>query len=197
MSNDDGLNEPWYDDARRVTRVLQCIVGAMCVGTLLFLIVALVIGQTMRWQGQPDLLPTILIVFIAFGLLVRAIVLHKTLLNARRGIASGAYDPSRMNPRINLPFLNVGEVGDSRSGDAQKYLAVFQVRTIISAAMAEGWAFFAVVVCVIDSSHVALGLAIACLFGVVLHFPTLGHVIRWVEQELALLKQTHDLPQDL
>jgi hypothetical protein len=73
---------------------------------------------------------------------------------------------------------------DTESRDALSLLQVYQTRTIVSAAMFEGLAFFATIAYLVEGNPISLGVAVAMILGVAAHFPTPGRIIGWVDRQL-------------
>lgn len=171
-------------------RILQVIVAALFAGTLFFLLIAL----TFVPQAKPPhpILPISLTMIAAallvVGLIARAAVLWNVTAKARREIANGTYQPLARQRVAPLPS-DVADKPPDPCRDATYLLSVFQTKTIISAALFEGWAFFATVAYLIEGDPLGVGLAIVLIIGVAAHFPTQSRAIAWVEQQLELLEQ--------
>jgi len=156
----------WHEDAAKMAKILHIIVGAMCAGVAAFLAVTLIVVPQAD-QAAPLLpvsLTLVVTIFVVAGLVVRLLVISLVTTKARREIAAGT--------------------SDARRSDGQRFVNVFQTRTIISAAMFEGWAFLAVIAYMIERSPTCLGLSAFLLFGVSMHFPTPSRIIHWVEGQL-------------
>ncbi|MGA2065879.1 MAG: hypothetical protein ABSG86_12975 [Thermoguttaceae bacterium] len=162
-------DDSWHEDAAKTARTLQILVAAMCAGILFFLVIALSMGPVLKPPAtmQPISLTVIAFALVGLGLIARAILLWKITTKARREILSGAYtpiDPSRRSRPV--------PSADGGCRDAKYLLSVFLPKTIISAALFEGWAFFAAIAYLLEGSPVGLGLALAfCVFGEAIDMP--------------------------
>lgn len=181
---------PWHEDAAKQARILQIIVGAMVAGASAFLAVALTVGAEMR-PPQPILpvsLTLIAFLFVGIGLIARTVVLWNMTAKSRREIVNGTYQPVHPGQRMRLlPFDCADNPDPYRT--ARYLLSVFQHRTIISAALFEGWAFFATIAYLAEGNVLALALVVLLILGVSLHFPTQSRLIAWVERELETVEQ--------
>ncbi len=178
------LDNSWHEDAAKTTRVLQIIVAALTAGTFFFLVIALAIRASLAKPpglSMPISLTAIAVVVAAGSLVARQFVVRAVVSKGRRQIANGAYRPA-------APQQTGDGIGTPR-GDAQCLLQVFTTKTIISAAMFEGVAFFATIVFLLEGSPVSLGLAILLILAVAMHFPTRSHIINWVDRQTETIEQ--------
>ncbi len=180
-------DDSWHDDAAQMAHILQTIVAALFIGTLAFLLIVLTNGSHVKappalWPPTP--LALVAVVLVGVGLIARAVVLWNVTTKGRREIANGTYTPvAPMRPVKSV----VSENDPCR--DAKYLLSVFQVKTIISGAMFEGWAFFATMAYMIEGNPISLDLAILLILGVAAHVPTQSRVIGWVEGQLERLEE--------
>jgi hypothetical protein len=174
----------WYEDATKAARTGQIIVGALVASTSAFLAVVLGIGPQVKPPALPQPISFTLIafVFVGVGLIARAVVVWGITAKARREIVNGTY--ASVVPRQQIG-LSPAEDGQRR--DAKYLLAVFQQRTVVSAAMFEGWGFFATIAYMIEGGPASLALAVLLILGVAAHFPSRSRVIGWVEGQLNLV----------
>lgn len=184
------LDNSWHEDAAKSARILQIIVMAMVAGASIFLAIAL----TIRSQAEPppSALPIpitiVAVIFIGVGFIGRWIVLSSIRAKGRREIVNGTHQSVHPGQRMRLAPLDCTDTPDSYR-DAEYLLSMFQQRTILSAAMLEGWAFFATIAYLTEGTSVGLAMAILSVLGVILHFPTRSRVIAWVGRELEAVEQ--------
>jgi hypothetical protein len=184
-------DESWHEDAAKEARILQLIVGAMGVGTTLYLAVAQSIGPGVNLTDplQPILLTLVVLIFVGIGMIARLFLMSQIARKARREIANDARQSS--DPMVGAsPLLPPAVEADFvQHRNAQCLLLAFRYKTIASAAMFEGWAFLAVTANLIEGNLVSLGLAALLTLGVVAHLPTQARTIRWVERQRDKLDQ--------
>jgi hypothetical protein len=180
----------WHEDAAKQARVLQVIVGAMATGAIFFLAVALTTGSSVKWARPTLPIPlTLIAVFlVGVGLIARFLYLYFMTGKACREIANGTYQP--VGPAIQMAVLPAKAAGGSLDPDrdAKCLLSVFQLRTIASAAMFEGWGFFATIAYLVEGGPINVALAVILILGVAAHFPTRSRTIAWVQRQLELLE---------
>ena len=70
---------------------------------------------------------------------------------------------------------------------------VYMTRTIVAAALIEGAAFMSIVAYMLEGSTVALGLAVALVAGILLHFPTASRVVGWIEAQVRRVEEERDI----
>jgi hypothetical protein len=80
-----------------------------------------------------------------------------------------------------------------RIGDAGKLSIVYMTRTIVAAALLEGAALMAIVAYMLEGSTVALGLAVALVAGILLHFPTASRVAGRIETKMRRVEEERDI----
>jgi hypothetical protein len=179
-------DDSWHDDATKTARTLQIIVAALCAGTLFFLVIALSVAPLLKPPAaiRPISLTLFAFAFVGIGLVARAILLWKITAKARREILGGTYTPLGSSQRI-----KPAPVEDGGCRDAKYLLPVFQAKTIMSAALFEGWAFFAAIAYLLEGGPVGLGLTLALILGMAAHFPTRSRTIGWVERQLEMVGQ--------
>jgi F0F1-type ATP synthase assembly protein I len=150
---------------------LQIIVGALVCGCVFFLVVAVVVGQTAE---APDAemrpwMTYVAVVLAAVGLAARMVIPGVVVARGRRHIAGQKTE-------------------DPQSTGAQnQLLALFRVKTILSAAIIEGIAFLMIVTYMLEPSPLALILAVILTIGVATHLPTRSGVTRWIEEQERLV----------
>ena len=171
-------------------RTLQIIVGAMILGVIALLAIALTIGPQIappagHVDGQPPRTPVISYGAVACGavLLVASLVVPQVVAGAgRRKIAAGTWQPGQGGPMFSDEFFE-------RTGDAGRLYGVLLVSTIIGAAILEGGGLLAGVAYLVEGQLLALGVAVVLLFALVLRFPTRARVEQWIDEKLELVQQ--------
>ncbi len=151
-------------------RTSQIILAALVMGVVMFGVV-IVFGMS---GGQPKegSILTLLAVIVGGANLMLCFVIPQFVIAAnRRKIASGTW----MSPRNQAP------VPDS---DAGKLAATYQVKMIIGAALLEGGCFLALVAYMTERQSLSLAVAAVLLLCLLAHFPTLGRVEAWIEEQL-------------
>jgi hypothetical protein len=172
------IDAPWHADAAKQMRVLQIIVAALVMGCLMFLLTTLLIGQI----GTPPAGLVPVMAYTVCGLLALMAVLWVVIMRviaakARHEIVKGTFES--FDPR-----QKAATAGDKAERDARYLLPVYQLKTIISAAIFEGLGFFATIAYLIERNPISLGVAVAMILGVAAHFPTQSRIIGWVERQL-------------
>lgn len=188
--NDDS----WHDAIARRVVTAQFVVGALVSGCVMFLGVVLVVDFAPRpapaGGNGPDVL-TYASVFFALGaLFARGVVQTMIASRGRETIVDGSFDASKLDrAQENLaPFLEA-------TGDAGRLWLVFLSRTIVTAAIPEGAAFFCLVAYLLEGSWLSLGLAVLLILSVAVMFPTRRSVIRWIEHQLELVDEQRQFSQ--
>lgn len=187
MSSPDDMLPP------KRLRVMQIIAGALLLGVLTFLAIALflVSGRPQGAAGgTADGLPVISV--LAVMLLVvdapLAFVVPSFLMrSAVRRIASGAWQaPPGSDPA-------------AFASDAAKLLTVRQTALIIGLALLEGVAFFACIAYLLEAQPFVLAVVLVAVALMLVNFPTEGRVRAWLERQadlLAELRQQGDIPAE-
>jgi hypothetical protein len=163
-------------------RVMQIIVFALTMGLLSFLaVVCLALPGEMRSAFDPMPLVTCIgLGLAAMTLGTRLIVVQVMTTGARREILRGTSDAGR---KSSAPLPDV----------AERLVAFYQTRMIVSAALLEGPAFFLLIAYLIERSPWSLAAAIFMILGVAAHFPTQQRVAKWVEQQMSRLEDERQL----
>jgi len=176
-------DDSWQEHVGRRVRTLQIIVGGIAAGCLVFMVVAIVVGQQMAAAGAGQGLEVL--TFVAFGftamvLAARAVVPAIMVRRGRQAILRGESPVGWRFPEQAASMADFYE----KTGDAGKLMMLYQAKTIVAAALLEGPAFFALLVYLLSQDPVALALGGFLIVGLVLHFPTRSGVIRWIEDQL-------------
>jgi hypothetical protein len=179
-------DDSWHEDATKTARTLQIIVAALCAGTLFFLVIALSMAPLLKPPAaiRPISITLFAFAFVGVGLIARAILLWKITTKARREILNGTYTP--LDPS---QWIRPVPLDDGGCRDAKYLLSVFQPKTIMIAALFEGWAFFAAIAYLLEGGPLSLGLTVVLILGVAAHFPTRSRAIGWVERQLEAVGQ--------
>ncbi|MCX7426243.1 MAG: hypothetical protein NTW96_11565 [Planctomycetia bacterium] len=173
------LNHHWQDELAAPTRQLQIIVGALCAGCVLFMVIAIAnVVQRGAMANAADM-PIISYVALAMGasVVLARIVIVPTITNRGCGeIArgqSGATDaPS-----------------DAAGGDLMPLVKLYTTKTIIGGAMFEGATFFLLISYLVEGQAVNLIAAMATIVAVALHFPTGSRMAAWIESKSDLIDE--------
>jgi hypothetical protein len=159
-------------------RVMRIIVGALMMGLLAFLSVAVLIVQ----QRQPNPGQPILISYLAVGFFAILFVLWwvvpkwiiTTLINQ---IATGNRTPGQATEtsKSNLP--------SAFPDDTSRLLLAYQTKMILAAALLEGAAFFGCIAYLLEGQTSVLAIPAVVLTLMALTFPTQDRVSQWVEEQ--------------
>lgn len=153
-------------------RNAQIVVGAITAGTLTFLVVALVARREgLVPQPGPQATPLITYTALALGsstIVALAFAPGWIVAAGRRKIAQQLAETERAE----------------RAAAARPPLAaLFLKRTIVSAALAEGSAFFAIIAAMIEGQWVALAVASVMIALVIWQFPSQVSAERWLDEQ--------------
>ena len=153
-----------------VVRTSQIIVASLVMGVVTFAVVVVFFIS-----GGPALkgnLLTLLAAVFALAAMVLGFVIPQVITAAnRRKIAAGTWSSSP----------NQGPMPDS---DASKLALTYPAKMIVGAALFEGGCFFALTVYMIERQPLSLAAAAVLLLCLLAHFPTLGRVEAWIEEQL-------------
>ena len=169
------LDEKSQTELTGQVRTTQVIVAALCMGIVSFAAYAIVTGPS----GEPpdDKFITIAAACLAPVCIVLSLIATRVAVTVnRRKIADGTWKPA-------------SQQGPAPSTDAGKLAFVYQVKTIIGAALIEGPAFLALLAYMIEGSQLSLAVAGVMLLGVMAHFPTASRVETWIEGQLQMIKE--------
>jgi hypothetical protein len=186
--SDSKWGSKWQQQLTPVLRQSQIIVAALIAGCVIFLVIALVMtGGKVADPDQP-VLTYIAVGFVAVTLIARMIVPGMLIASGRQKIIRGTWQLAQsaaIRPTM-AEFLE-------RTGDAGKLAVIFNTITIVSGALLEAPAFFALVAYLVDQSPLSLVLAGLLILGLVTQVPTRSRLIHWIEGQLALLEQERQL----
>jgi hypothetical protein len=115
--------------------------------------------------------------FAVLEAMVWMVAMRVIAAKARSEIVKGTYEP--FDPR-----QQAGAAGGANDRDAWYLLPVYQLKTIVSAAMFEGLGFFATIAYLVERNPISLGIAMFMILCVAAHFPTQGRIVGWVQGQL-------------
>jgi len=164
------IDEQTKQQIAGVVRTSQIIVAALAMGVVTFAVV--VVFFVSRGPALKGNLLTLLAISFAGVALVLGLVIPQLITAAnRRRIAAGAWQSSP----------NQGPMPDS---DAGRLAMSYPAKLIAGAALFEGGCFFALVAYMLEGQPLSLGVAAVLLLCLLAHFPTLGRVEAWIEEQL-------------
>lgn len=164
------IDEKTKQQIAGVVRTSQIIVAALVMGVVTFAVV--VVFFISRGPAAKGNLLTLLAIVFAGAALVLGFVIPQLITAAnRRRIAAGTWQSSP----------NQGHVPDS---DAGRLAMSYPAKLIVGAALFEGGSFFALVAYMLEGQPLSLGVAAVLLLCLLAHFPTLGRVEAWIEEQL-------------
>lgn len=153
-----------------VVRTSQIIVSALAMGVVTFAVVV-VFFVSGGPAAKGNLLTLLAIVFAGAALVLGFVIPQFVTAANRRKIAAGTWPSSP----------NQGPVPDSDTG---KLALTYPAKMIVAAALFEGGCFFALTVYMIERQPLSLVAAAVLLLCLLAHFPTLGRVEAWIEEQL-------------
>jgi hypothetical protein len=180
------LSDPQRDYIRKVARTLQIIVGALAGGALMFMAVVIFLVS----QNPPAAAPeTPIITYVAYGLSVfsgiASLVVPSLISNrARQSLITGGV--SNWGLVKDLP--NAAELGD-----VAPLAAIYQTRTITSAALVQGAVFLACVAYLLEHQRPVLIAAGVLLLMIISKFPTVSGLESSIETDAATVQQMRQL----
>jgi hypothetical protein len=182
----------WREVVPKSVRVSQIIVGALVLGCVSFLAIVLVIGRPAAQQAG-DAGPALLLSYVALSFLVAGIIAR--LIMPRLAIRAGRHSIARGTfPRPASDQLSAAQrAAFEQMGDAGRLLMLFQMKTIIAAAILEGATFFLLIAYMIERYTPVLVIAVAMIAAIAAHMPTSRGVIDWIEDQLRLLREERSL----
>jgi len=189
------------DALQPIIRTCQIIVGALIMGVVTFLAIALFVtqvgvnpAQALPGEGAGGAaiaaagnssLPVITYLAVAVGLmdLVLSFVVPKMNADrARRQMAlEGPSAITKGGPTEPKQLYPAGYTG--------KLALIYQTQLIIFAGMREGAAFFATIAYMVERNPLALATAIVLLGALAARFPTSDRINAWLDRQLALLQE--------
>ncbi len=182
----------WRERVGKFVRPLQVIVASLVVGSVVFLTVVLVITAARRpGVGNADswTMTWIALAFLGVMVVVRSVVPGAIVRQGRRKIAQGIFQLPQARQASQQPSLETL----TQMGEPGMLLVLFQIKTIIGAAIVEGVTFFLLIVYLIEGHSVALGLAVALILAIALHMPSPRGVTHWIEDQLRLMDEERSM----
>ena len=165
-------------------RALQIVLGAMVLGVLFFLAVAVLLRQAGNMPPAPDRpVVTYAALVYAVAALVASAVVPGAIVRAGRRALARSLGPPVAN---RLPTSGT-------AGETAKLAGLLQTRTIIRAAFVEAAAFLFLFAYLLDDQPVCLLGAGVFLVGLVWQVPTQAWVEIWIEDQRQLLDQERAL----
>jgi hypothetical protein len=180
----------WREEIGHRVWLAQVVVGALVVGCLVFLGIAVLL---VRLGGMPaandSMIVTWLAVLVALVAVGARLVLPSFIVASNRQAilhkTGSLAQPSSRNASV-AEFLE-------RTGDAGRLWLGYLAKTILGSAIFEGVAFFCLIAYLVEHSPLSLGLAVLFLIGLACQFPTRAGVVRWIQGQLDLLAQLRQL----
>lgn len=176
----------WHHEVGKRVGLIQITVGAMAAGALVFLAVAIGLRglhQPLRWHWTPM---TLILAGCAGAAIVASLTVPTAMVRSgRRAILDGQFPI----PQAPASEHDTSPATWAPTDDAHRLMLVFQGRTILAAAVAEGVGCFAIVTYMVEGSGFALGLAILAIVAILVRMPTRSAAIHWIENQLHLMEQ--------
>jgi hypothetical protein len=170
----------WKEEVGRRVKYVQIIVASLLAGCLTFMGIAIVLVQRKvagEFQDLPDVIIWLPVGFAVVACFVQFIVTKQTTAHARQAIAEGTW---------RYPGGGDTSMADyfAQTGDAGRLFVVFQMRTIVAAAILEGAAFFSLVIFLVGGNGIPLVTAMFLVGRLLLLLPTRRRVFHWIEDQL-------------
>jgi hypothetical protein len=130
--------------------------------------------------GPVEILTMMAILAAPIAMVFSRVVPAIMVAGSRKQIANGTYGLSKQAP--------AGGQAMAGLGDAAPYAALYQVKTIVGAALLEGAAFFAVVAFMLERSWIALAMAAALAAMILTLYPSVPRVAEWIRRQQRLVE---------
>jgi hypothetical protein len=169
---------------RPFVRVFQIIVACFCASFMFFASIAYVLGAS---QGPADqglgVLTIMAIVFWLADLPACFFVTQSVVKYGRQKVAEtpGAPPPPQLHAAL------------AALGDAGRMAGIYQIKTIFLCAALEMPVLFGCLAAIREKSMLALCIPALNLVGLVLLFPNVERVARWVEGQMKLIAEERSL----
>jgi hypothetical protein len=160
-------------------RTMQIVAGAMVLGVGFFLVIAVVMRAAGNMPPPPDP-PLVTYIALGFGIMSLVPYFWVPEMVAKSAIRQRARYLSAGGAELTASPLNV---------EPALLCGIYQTRLLISAALLEGVAFFALVAYMVEGQLLSLIEAVAFLMGLLLQFPTRSKVERWIEKQQNLIQE--------
>ena len=184
----------WREELTPILRPGQIVTGLLVLGSLIFLVIALVISRG-EAPAEQLMMTYVAILFAVTAIMVRTIVLRAMTASVRRDILRGTWKPPSGRPPAGMGQSGPPNTSEflERTGDAGKMAMAFTTRTIIAGALLEGPTFFLLIAYFVEHSPLSLLGAALLILGLLLSFPTHSRMVAWIENQLRLLEQERHL----
>lgn len=183
------MSDPrWQDELTPIVRQLQIIVGALTAGCVTFLIIALLVTGGKAVEGETPMVTCVAVAFAVMALITRMVVAGIMVSHGRRTILQ----TSRRSPQ-DQGLQPADANSPKRTADARKLFPLLINSTIVSAALLEGAAFFALIAYILEQSPLSLIVAIVLIVGLAFYMPTRSRAVHWIEDQLRLLQEERQL----
>lgn len=167
-------------------RPFQLIVGAMAIGVVAFLAVALILRATTNRappaEGEQPLVTYIAVAYGIGTILVGPYLSRSITACGRRRVGREADDAAAA-----LATAKETPAGDEPN-KAAKLFEVFRVKVLIGAAMDEAAGLFACIAYFIEGRFVAAGLTVILVLSLLMNMPTAHRTENWLAEQLRLLE---------
>jgi cell division protein FtsX len=173
------LNHNWQDQLAAPTRKLQIIVGALCAGCVLFMVIAIVNVVQRGAMANAAEMPIISYVALAMcaSVVLASVVIVPTIVN--HGCAAIAREQRD----------STDSASDPAGGDLMPLVKLYTTKTIIGGALFEGATFFLLISYLVEGQAINLIAAMATIVAVALHFPTGSRMAAWIESKSDLIDE--------
>lgn len=164
-------------DKHAVVRQSQIIIGGLCAGIVFFLLIVLVFlgARVQPFDHQA---------VISFVMAAMAV----TLLPLRLIVPGVVVSTACQRMAQHQPAQTAVEQAAAEQ-DERQLLPIYLTKTIIGAAILEAGAFANLVAFLLEGQVYSLGLAILCLLGIVVVFPTQRGVSEWLEAQIRRINE--------
>ena len=177
----------WQDELTPILRQSQIVSGALILGCVTFFGVAIAVpGEAAPIDPNLPILTYAAIGFAVMALIARWMVPGIVASTTRRKIIAGTWRLPTHAPARTVAFVE-------RTGDAGRLAMALMTGTIVSGALLEGIAFFALVAYLLERSPLSLILAGAMILGLLTQVPTRGRLVGWIEEQFGLIEQERHL----
>ncbi len=167
------------DPSDGLLRTAQLITFALATGVILFLVIVTVfLGARVQAFEEGAMISFAMAAIAVVAIFARLFVPGLVVNSSCQRIATGTFVINPGQSNTVLPDTDEG-----------KLLQVFLIKTIIGAAILEGGAFGNLVAFMLEGQIYSIVLAIICLLGVVVAFPTRSGLSEWLESRQRRLSE--------
>ena len=175
----------WREQLPRQVRVLQVIIGAMCLGCFFFMMIAIfAMSQNAKGPTEQPMLTNIVLILSAMAL-GPWIVVPKIL------VSQGRKNISR-EQLASLKPLNEHSTGEKLEIEnivVPPLLKLLQTKTIVASAMLEGTIFLLLVAYMVEHSYLAISAAVALLVLLICQVPSTRWAEKWLDEQMILIDE--------